>query len=394
MCHLRPDRLYKFGVTPPGGFLITHEKSALHVHAVFALGDEDIGEINALFASTIYYFWKYIEENWEIICSDIENGQLTDNLLIDDKIRNELNGQLKPKPKRAFELRSIFKCPWDELARKLWPNLIAVKMITTGTFSIYHKVMKQIYMKNVDTYSLIHSCNECHIGIGFELKSDSSVYILNSNYAFFEFLHEGDSVINRLNPILPSDVLVGENYEVVVTNNSGLYRYRTGDLITIISKKPYFTYKLLNRKQSVLNIKGKFLSESIILETVDVSSKALNLIITDALLITSERMRTLKKNYNHSQLPHFILFIETIEGNNLTRQQKLVFDDKLRNLLTIYDRVRKDCERSELNIICIKKNGFNTLRNSIGQENNMAFKMPRLETESNAIVNHLLNNSL
>lgn len=391
---MRPDRLFKFGVTPSGSFLIAHEKSALHVHSVFSLRDEDVGEINALFASTVYYFWKYLEENWELVCSDIEKGKLSDNLLMDNKIRNELDGKLTPKPKRAFELRSIFNGSRDELAKKIWPNLVAVKMITTGTFSIYHKTMKKIYMKNVDTYSLIHSCNECHIGIGLEFKPDSSIYILNANYAFFEFIHERDSVVNRPNAILPSDVIIGENYEVVVTNNSGLYRYRTGDLITIISKQPYFTYKLLNRRQSVLDINGKFLSENIILQTIDVSSKPLDLIITDGLLITSERMAKLKKNYQHCPLPHYLLFIETIDGSDLTIKQKSIFDDKLKSLLKIYDELRNNDTIGELNVVCTKKNTFYKLRDVIGQENNMAFKMPRLEMESDDVIHHLIDNSL
>ncbi|CAD5116514.1 DgyrCDS5392 [Dimorphilus gyrociliatus] len=392
VCHLRPDRLYKFGVTPPGGFLIAHEKSALHVHAVFALRDKDIGEINALFASTVYYFWKYLDEHWELVCSDINNGILNENLLIDDKIRKELNSQLSPNRKRALEIKSIFNGPREELAKRIWPNLIAVKMITSGTFSIYYKAMKKIYMKNIDTYSLIHSCNECHIGIGAELAPDSCVYILNANYAFFEFIHEKDAVINRLIPILPSDVTIGENYEVVVTNNSGLYRYRTGDLITIVSKKPYFTYKLLNRRQSVLNVKGRFLSENTILEIVELTAIRLNKIIIDTILIPNIRKSTIVENYYYSSLPHYILFIELIDGGNLTREEKLMFDIELRKSFNVYDKLRQNDEMDKINVICTRKNTFNNLRQILKQENNMAFKMPRLELEREDIIQFLIEN--
>ena len=74
--------------------------------------------------------------------------------------------------------------------------------------------------------------------MGINLKENSGQYILVPGAMFFEFipihennLEEGDNI----SKVLFIDQLeIDESYEIVITNFSGLYRYRMGDVIKII----------------------------------------------------------------------------------------------------------------------------------------------------------------
>ena len=73
-------------------------------------------------------------------------------------------------------------------------------------------------------------CEEGVLGIGLEKAGH---YELTDEYAYFEFRDEKNLIKRR------SEVENGEKYEIVLTNDCGFYRYRTGIDIVIeeISKK-------------------------------------------------------------------------------------------------------------------------------------------------------------
>lgn len=69
--------------------------------------------------------------------------------------------------------------------------------------------------------------------MGLNLKVNGSEYILVPGAMFFEFIPIPKE--NRKKQVLFMDqVEVGKSYELVITNLSGLYRYRMGDVIKVV----------------------------------------------------------------------------------------------------------------------------------------------------------------
>lgn len=62
------------------------------------------------------------------------------------------------------------------------------------------------------------------IGVNLWPLQDSSHYLLSPRSMFFEFLPE-EHLENTVSTLLMDEVEEGKNYELVVTNASGLFRY-------------------------------------------------------------------------------------------------------------------------------------------------------------------------
>ena len=57
--------------------------------------------------STILELQRAVDENLELMIEDIEKGTLSDKFAIDNSIREELKAYMRPRPKRAKELREL-----------------------------------------------------------------------------------------------------------------------------------------------------------------------------------------------------------------------------------------------------------------------------------------------
>lgn len=53
--------------------------------------------------------FDYLEENWEMLCDDIEKGIINPSVRITPDLYKEYSKKFKPNPKRAQELRAEFK---------------------------------------------------------------------------------------------------------------------------------------------------------------------------------------------------------------------------------------------------------------------------------------------
>ena len=75
--------------------------------------------------------------------------------------------------------------------------------------------------------------------MGINIKENSGQYILVPGAMFFEFIPIHENNIEEeekdISKVLFIDQLeIDKSYEIVITNFSGLYRYRMGDVIKIV----------------------------------------------------------------------------------------------------------------------------------------------------------------
>ncbi|KAI0212561.1 Jasmonoyl--L-amino acid synthetase JAR1 [Lamellibrachia satsuma] len=230
------NRYFPFVVSPRGSYEITNEQVALHVHAVFALGDREVGHIESVMSTLVYSFWIYIEHNWQQLCSDIELGRLS--LTTDQagqEIITQLNKHLRPNPARATELRVQFRSSsFHGIARQIWPNLRFVSMVSTGSCAHHAKALRDCHMSGVIQVSLLHAASEGILGINVFFDPDNFNYVAMISYGFMEFIPE-DLTHEQQPATLFAEQLQKDNlYEIVLTTPIGIYRYRTGDVVKVV----------------------------------------------------------------------------------------------------------------------------------------------------------------
>ena len=203
----------------------------------------------------------YLEENWEMICDDIEKGVINSSIRCPDEMRKKLQKSLKPNPKRAEELRQEFRKGFDEspIAPRIWPNVSWMYGMGTGALSFYEKKLKRYLGEDLAIHYLGYAATEAMMAVPIELNSFE--YVMLPQNGFYEFLPIDAPEDTK--PLTISQLEVGKDYEIIVTNMSGLYRYRIEDVVRCTGyykQSPKVTF--LYRRNQIANISGEKINQT------------------------------------------------------------------------------------------------------------------------------------
>ncbi len=246
--------------TPPFEVMMPKgNMNSRHLHAFYALKEKNLSSALCAFYSYFLEVLRYIEKNWELLADDIEKGTIDDSIQMPQELRSHLLSKLRPDPKRAAEIRLIFRQSSTlPLVPRIWPRFKYLVGIGTAGFSTYTEKLKAYFGPDIHfvMYGVIAS--EAIFSVPIRLDSGESVLLPDS--VFYEFLPEGESDYSRL---LTMDQLeVGRNYEIVMTNTSGLYRYKMRDVVHVVgmyNNTP--TIEFLFRADQTVNLVGEKTTE-------------------------------------------------------------------------------------------------------------------------------------
>ncbi len=239
----------------------------------FALPSKKVSYLGTIFITTLESMFFYMEENWEMLCDDIEKGIINDNVVVPDHIREKYNKKLKPNPKRAEELRREFRKGFDEspIIPRIWPNVGWMYGMGTGSLSFYQKKLRRYLGEDIPMHYLGYTATEAFMAIPLEFNSFE--YVILPQNGFYEFRPIDQEDYDNLLTI--KDLEVGKEYEIILTNMSGFYRYRIQDVIKVTgyynqSPKITFCYRL----NQIANISGEKVSSMAFDEIVANMSEA------------------------------------------------------------------------------------------------------------------------
>ncbi len=227
-------------------------KDMLYLKVRFALAERDLTAVHGVFVSRVAGVMEYILQNWETLLYDMEHGTVSPPLDADTK--KYIAEKLPPNPARARELRNI---PKEDLRRglvkKLWKNMKYILAIGGESFSYYTDKLRE-YAGDVPIHFFVYAASEGVFGLAERVNAPDR-YILLPDSVFFEFIPAEDE---NAKPLLMSEVKVGNKYELVVTNRSGLYRYHMDDVIEVIGMfEQAPVVKFCYRKNQIINAAGE-----------------------------------------------------------------------------------------------------------------------------------------
>ncbi len=247
--------------SPPEAFWQKDPSTARYLHALYGLRYRDTQFISAVYLPHVLVWLNLIKERWDELLADIESGTISEQLVLPPPVRQSLQATLRPDPERAAELRALAARGFDGIVPKIWPRLAYVHTVATGSFAAQIPAARA-YLGTAPIFSDFYGASEG--AFGFNLWPEQmGDYALLVGYAHFEFVPL--AAVAETNPATVGlDALnVGEAYELVITNGAGLYRYRTGDVVTL--KRYYYETPVLNfeyRQQVMLNLVGEKVSEA------------------------------------------------------------------------------------------------------------------------------------
>lgn len=217
--------------TPPQAVFASKDTDARYLNARYSLCDRDLNNIICTFTGFLLDFCRYVEKNWELLVDDIEHGTINEEIELPDETRAELSAKLEPMPERAAELRAIFEQGFDTpFMPKVWPNLRYVSGGASAGFARYTNEIRNRYLgTDVAFYYRGISASEGVFTVPTKLADHASALIPDS--LFFEFIPEDDE---NAKPLTMDKLEVGKKYELVISNHSGLYRYRMKDVLLVV----------------------------------------------------------------------------------------------------------------------------------------------------------------
>lgn len=237
------------------------ETNTRYLHARFGLMDRELTNIAANFLGYLLEVLRYMEQNWQLLVEDIEQGTIHPEIRMSDAVRVSLMKKIRPMPERAKELREIFEQGFAEpIVPKLWPHAQFLTGVGSGGFKVYAEKIREKYMgETIARYFTGINASEGMISVPFELDNEKSVPVPDS--IFYEFLPvDAEDDFSKI--VTMDQVEVGKEYEIIITNLSGFYRYRMRDAVRITGwHKKLPVMEFLSRIDQTVSVMGEKTTE-------------------------------------------------------------------------------------------------------------------------------------
>ncbi len=159
----------------------------------------------------------------EEIIEDIRNGGCRYEM--SEELKGLLSEQLAPNPARADELQQLHK-DGKFIPKYYWPQLMAAGFWLGGSVGVHVGEVRPLLPDSTVYIDVGYGASESKINI--PTKPETPAGALSTFTCFFEFIPEEGG-----EPLLAHELEDGKNYELVLTTNAGLYRYRLKDLVRV-----------------------------------------------------------------------------------------------------------------------------------------------------------------
>jgi len=147
---------------------------------------------------------------------------------------------------------------------EIWPNL---ELYVHGgvNFQPYKQQFQQLISSPNMRYYQAYNASEGIFGMQIENHVDDMLLMLDYG-VYYEFIPVTNASDERPQTLSLNEVEIGKPYAIVISTNSGLWRYKVGDLIEFTSVNPY-KIKVVGRTKSFMNAFG----EEVIVDNADMA---------------------------------------------------------------------------------------------------------------------------
>ncbi len=254
-------------VVPAAVFACADHALKYELIATFALAERDITYVAGANPSTFLKVAEVISQQADTLVAAVETGVIPGREKLDQTTYRGLQAVFRRDPQRAMELRVLFAAGEVTFA-KLWPQLKAVSCWREGSCRVLLPALQRQLPAGVPILELGYLASECRGSLVVDSLRRLEVPTLHENY--FEFIERDDWEAGGRQVRTVAQLEAGRVYHVIITTQTGLYRYFMNDLVTVdgfYEKTP--TIKFLEKGAGATNITGEKLYESQVCEAVE-----------------------------------------------------------------------------------------------------------------------------
>lgn len=297
-----------FMATPPEVILCTGAADYSYLIARYGIADRDVRIYTGAYVPALLDVITYAVNNWQLLVRDIREGTIDSGIRMPEDLRQTLTARLQPDPVRADELEAAFSQGIDEnILSRIWPNLRLIATIWAGNFSLNARRLQQYSSRKIPYYTMSYVSSEGCFAAARHVFDQS--YAMLPYSCFYEFIPQDDEnaiLEEEGHPVTltMADLEQGKDYELVITNQSGFYRYRMGDVIRVTGfyhETPLIEFRY--RKKNTVSLVGEKFNEDHLLAAVREFERRTNINVEDYCMYPDESTRP----------GHYVIYIEPQE---------------------------------------------------------------------------------
>ena len=152
-------------------------------------------------------------------------------------------------------IRRILELTGKAHMLEVWPHAAAYLHGGVG-FNPYEAQFKALFPSDRFGYQEIYNASEGYFAAQDTTDRQEGMLLFPDNGIVYEFLPESQWNVADPEAVPLRDVELDKPYAVVITTNSGLWRYKIGDTVTFTSKDPY-RICITGRTRQYINVFGE-----------------------------------------------------------------------------------------------------------------------------------------
>ena len=312
-----------------------------------------VGRLSGIVAHHVPFYLKSTSmPTWEVNC--MEDWEEKINAIVEQTCNENMTliGGIPPWVQMYFEKIK------EKKGQKVGDVFKNFSLFIYGgvSFKPYRKIFDELIGRKINTIE-VFPASEGFFAFQDQIDNDSMLLVLN-NHIYYEFIKTDDLLKGKQNYISLSDVKLDENYSLIISTSSGLWRYNIGDTIQFTEIDPYRII-VTGRIKHFISAFGEH-----------VIAKEVESTIREITLKSKLRIRefTVSPQVNpKAGLPfhEWVIEFDEINDNLETLENKM--DNFMQKQNLYYKDLIQGKILSPLKITQIKKGGFNRYMKAVGK---------------------------
>jgi hypothetical protein len=260
---------------PPEVFAIKDNSLKYDLILRLALAEKNITYFSAANPTTLLRLCALANQQGDVLAEDVERGRFSREAELAPDVVKAIQKMLKPNFNRAAELRSVFNSDRAATFSDLWPHIRLVSTWTGGNCGVAARSARTQLSAGTQIVELGYLSSEfcgtltvdCNLIAGLPTITDY----------FFEFIEPEEWDAGSRKFRLIHQLEAGQDYYLVITTPSGLYRYFINDIVHtegVYHNTPLIRF--VQKGKGVTNITGEKLYESQLTEAMSKAEKHFN----------------------------------------------------------------------------------------------------------------------
>ncbi|MDB2652986.1 GH3 auxin-responsive promoter family protein [Flavobacteriales bacterium] len=326
------------------------------------------GDLSAIIMEQLP-FWVRMQQSPKLSIALMDDWEEKIELMTDQAIHQNVSSLSGVPSWTLVFAKKILEKTGKKNLHEVWPNF---ELFMHGgiSFEPYRKKFEELFPKGIN-YIESFNASEGYFGIQDNPNKNDLLLMLDFGI-YYEFILLKNAHKNKPSVVSLSEVKLGEDYEMVITTNAGLWRYRIGDTVRFTKLHPY-RFVITGRTKHNLNVFGEELM-------IHNAEKALQKVCTDLHLEVLEYTAAPKFTGTKGKGCHEWI-LEFKNAPKDLQKFRYSFDQALKNLNSDYEAKRFKNMVLEMPILHIASKNlfFKWMKNKgkLGGQN----KVPRLSNE-------------